>query len=425
MDSISSRRAVGLRMTWIISLETCVVLSLFAGLRQGNNSLGLTFEPTYAIVALTAVITTAQILSGTPLTRGGARMTYLGLLGALLLAMTATSSSSEIYARQKLLQLMLVVLPTFVVGSLVISSSALRVAKLVFAFFVAGLVAGALTSVEAVRSQDGGPLTAFGASYLALSRIAGSGVVVALAYVLLQPPGSVRRLWALAALWVLSVAMVVSGARGPFVAAVAVAVIPLAARLPDRGGSRLRRPVRRYLAVGLVALVCAFAVAMTGAAATLSRIGVLFDSQGDSALNASGRARVTFYEQSLTLWQARPFGYGIGAWPVVAGYGDVRLYPHNMILELGVEGGVIAVAFVVVLGAVAFRSLGRWRSLRSDSLRLTILMLLGYAFLSAMASGDLIDNRIFFMLLGVVGGFDSRLRLPTRQSVLVPVVAPS
>jgi len=83
-------------------------------------------------------------------------------------------------------------------------------------------------------------------------------------------------------------------------------------------------------------------------------------------------------------------------------------YPHNLILELGSEMGVVAAMAFLVLAFCAFRE--AIRQLRDplfrnnpivSSLVSTVLLLLVYVFLDAMVSGDINDMRFMWFVFGL------------------------
>src|ERR1700739_3712574 len=79
-------------------------------------------------------------------------------------------------------------------------------------------------------------------------------------------------------------------------------------------------------------------------------------------------------------------------------------YPHNLILELGSELGLLAAFSFLALAACAFREI--WKQLRDlrqsrNSPVLTVFLLLLFVFLDAMVSGDINDLRFMWFVLGL------------------------
>jgi O-antigen ligase len=106
-------------------------------------------------------------------------------------------------------------------------------------------------------------------------------------------------------------------------------------------------------------------------------------------------------------------------------------YPHNLILELGSEMGVVAAVSFLAIAFCAFREIIRqlWDPfLRTNPLVTTILLLLIYVFLDAMVSGDINDLRFMWFVFGlpfVLRNLASTLPVLTMQQVTrrVPAAA--
>jgi O-antigen ligase len=117
---------------------------------------------------------------------------------------------------------------------------------------------------------------------------------------------------------------------------------------------------------------------------------------------ASAQVRIVSAEKSIQLWESRPaFGVGLGGFPVLAGLGDTRDYPHDLILELLAETGLVGLLLFGMVIATAIRNLGPLRALRRDPLRMALLALLVYSFTNALVSGDLVDNRSLLAFAGL------------------------
>lgn len=88
------------------------------------------------------------------------------------------------------------------------------------------------------------------------------------------------------------------------------------------------------------------------------------------------------------------FGYGLGSYSILSGEGEGRWYPHNMILEIWVETGFIGVLLFSFFLIHTCR-----RHLRANPFAWLVLFL----FLNAMKSSSLVDLRLFFGFLALLG----------------------
>jgi O-antigen ligase len=79
-------------------------------------------------------------------------------------------------------------------------------------------------------------------------------------------------------------------------------------------------------------------------------------------------------------------------------------YPHNLVLELGSEMGVVAAFAFLALAFCSFREI-MWQLnaplLRRNTLVITAFLLLIYVFLDAMVSGDINDLRFMWFVFGL------------------------
>jgi O-antigen ligase len=102
------------------------------------------------------------------------------------------------------------------------------------------------------------------------------------------------------------------------------------------------------------------------------------------------------------LWLTAPLtGAGAGSFAYHYPANQLRVYPHNMLLELLSELGVIGLALWTVMLVIAFGGFikrGGWRR----SLSVVVLGFFTFAIANAMISGDIVSNRHVFTSLGLL-----------------------
>lgn len=116
------------------------------------------------------------------------------------------------------------------------------------------------------------------------------------------------------------------------------------------------------------------------------------------ASDASSMVRLALYQDAIHgIFDSLPaslFGYGIGSFGIETFGEDIRLYPHNMILEIWFETGFIGL--VIFTGWIVY--------LLAHTIRLPYKFisywLLVYFFLNLMKSSSLVDIRTEFAFLG-------------------------
>ena len=118
--------------------------------------------------------------------------------------------------------------------------------------------------------------------------------------------------------------------------------------------------------------------------------------------NKSVEMRQKRFFDAIRLWLAAPLiGVGVGGFAFYYPADQFRVYPHNMILEVLSELGIVGIALWLVMFAVAFWSLAmvhRWQM----PMVIIALGFFTFAFLNAMISGDIVSNRHVFTALGLL-----------------------
>ena len=245
-------------------------------------------------------------------------------------------------------------------------------------------------------------VTALGSNYIALARASGFGLLATLAFLL----PTERRLLAKLCLWVVAIlqtlAALSAGARGP-VLALAVSLLCFFA-LSVRGFPHLK--VERFSwRLGMVLFIALVLIGTVGQeifSTLFFRTQLLMTYLGESAVT-----RLHLYEEAFRLWASSPvWGVGTGGFAMaVTGSALVREYPHNIILELGAEIGLLGVLFFVAMICVAF-GIGfavLKKSTRIARVTARYLLIAGcFALWNAMVSGDINDNRMLFTLVGLL-----------------------
>jgi O-antigen ligase len=196
--------------------------------------------------------------------------------------------------------------------------------------------------------------------------------------------------------------LLVIGGRAPLIAAVMAGLVLLIGTRPRLG----RTPRQLLVQILAVIAACMIAVGIYQAAedrpvwelpSAVARMSALVED------GIQSNRRFYHYSQTLHYVDNNPWlGQGIGSWPVVVGYGDVRAFPHNILLEIWFELGLPGLLLFGALVATALAVLAPWRRLRASPMALLALALFISAAINASVSGDLNDNRLLFATLGLL-----------------------
>ena len=305
------------------------------------------------------------------------------------------------YGGRKALQLFLIGFWGFAGSALIIGGDENRFKKFCGAilFFSAWMViefVGLLTSENILEEWD------FSSNYLGFGRLVGLSVIVMVGMLIWGRFGRVvKGMLGLVSAFYISILMI-SGGRGPLLATLAAMIVPLVRDIRFlKTGLVVKRGVAAFAALlGLVLVGFIKVGNRFFGFTTIDRLwGLLEAGGGDSA-----QRRLWFFEKSWDLFFENPLlGHGMGSFGYLIGWGDVRIYPHNIVLETMVELGLVG---LVLLMAVVFSSLKGFsmKLLRLDILSALMIMFLVNSFFNASVSGDLPDNRLFFAFLGLCAG---------------------
>lgn len=235
-----------------------------------------------------------------------------------------------------------------------------------------------------------------------LGRDSAAGLLVAV-YFLLSHASRYARAVSLASLPLLAIALLASGSRGP-VLGLAVGLLSLVALT-----MRERRNRNRLLGV-----VAAFAAAVAVVPSFVPAHDIA-RSLGAFVLNGSGvssNGRSQLWHEAFSLFLRHPLlGAGTGSF---AALDPVKVYPHNVVLEVGAELGLVGV--LALLAALWVTSRGLIRVLRSMTPvaprvdTVLVLAFFGMSLVNALLSGDVRTNGALWLSMGLATGLTQRMR---------------
>lgn len=266
----------------------------------------------------------------------------------------------------------------------------------------------ALCLISAVLSVDAGlqllqgaegvsRLSAFGSNPIAFGRAMGA---IFLWCSMLGIEGRLHAGAAALGIGVSGVLLVASGSRGPLLTA--VGCLALAGLLYYRQDRRLQLRLALAGAAVAVALSVAWMLAPRGSEQRIEEL-----AQGQ--LGSSELTRLDAYERSLRLIAVHPEGVGWGGFASLVdqlGIGGAdRQYPHNMVIEVLLEGGWVAGGYLIALFAACGLRIARLPSTYENR---GLLVFFLFYLLNAMVTGDLNDNRHLFalMAMGLQAGWE-------------------
>jgi O-antigen ligase len=402
------------RLSWLVSFEMLFAVMLVPGFRTNTAdkfSLPVSLWIGAGALCFYGLVELARSWS---VPARAVSVVSVGFLFTVYATFTLLFSPSAIWGTQKAILLWVLNFSLLAFAALVVGRSRDRVIRLVVLTAAIGCAFAGILLPTALSFLNPLSPSLFGADYLTLSHWMGFGAIGVLAYTLLVGRGFAKRAVGTIVFTIIVSVMLTTGGRGPLLGlAVGTLVLLLGlAPSPTRRRSRVSVSFLRWTALIVIAFISITQLFGSRPLLTIERLDVLLTP----TRGASAQARIVLADDSIRLWETRPaFGVGLGGFPVLAGLGDRREYPHDLVLELLAETGLVGLLLFGLVLATAVRNLGPLRALRRDPLRMALLALLVYSFTNALFSGDLVDNRSLLAFAGlcVVGiGASARAESP-------------
>jgi O-antigen ligase len=252
------------------------------------------------------------------------------------------------------------------------------------------------SSSQATPNPEDADVTRIGAGWLI-----GMAILLLLFYRLVDSD-LLRKCLIAVTLPCLTAGLIASASRGAVVAvSLALIVCVVKAR---RGKSKL--PV---VVVGLLLIVCAgttyYFLRDKANGKYTGKIDELLDYAQGKSYSDSGRStahRLEFYTAAIDEIPERPFlGLGVGGWSIYYWDSDSRQYPHNILLEISVEEGLVGLIAFLAFQAIIYSDASALMRL-SGGRFVAFFGIFLFALIAAMFSGDLDDNRAIWLCAGLL-----------------------
>lgn len=392
----------------LLSFETVFALYFY------SNQLKLFFPPfpvdeTVVLGALSMPIGLAIIL------REGIYLRGLTIVAAGLLLFTWAAlgwgwSPSRSLAYQKLSYLFTFNLWCLVAGALIIAASRERTARflaflLILSMIIVGFGLHIYLAYGTFRFFGGFAFGAVARAYLSWGYVAANGAIIAFALVIFSRLLGLGQLVA-AGLFAMAVTFLLVGSgRGPLLSVVAACLVALAAGLPQFRHGRIDVPRWQLIGLVVVGLGAAYVIylAMTGTSfGTFGRFMKLLEEARNPDV-VEGPNRFVYYAKAIEYWLRAPIiGNGLASFSLLyAGFEAPGAHPHNIVLEMLSDLGLIGLALLLLFFWSGLRLLSRAR-LRVDGLLLCVLMLFTGRLLAAMISVEISGQQELFLFLGLL-----------------------
>lgn len=197
-----------------------------------------------------------------------------------------------------------------------------------------------------------------------------------------------------------------TGSRGPVVAMLILGLVGIATHLTRARAVnwRLMGAIVGLIVISFVVLSVAVAALPAQSTARFSALGDLVQDTFAGGLDSgsadvSTGGRIALFQLAVTLFQENPIlGVGTAGYealsPGILGPDAGAAYPHNALLQIATEQGLIGVALFVGIVAIALT-----RRLDPGGAALAIRAMFLFLLLEAMVSGDIFSDRTTWGLM--------------------------
>ncbi len=323
------------------------------------------------------------------------------------------------YGGQKALEFWLYTLPESMLIMHICSMGVQHVETMTRSIHFISYGAGLVGLIAGIRSGSAGRLSLPSGGANVFGRITAIGVLTGLGLCILsyqRDRSTPRRTASLVGTLGLLIISFLSGSRGAVISlTIAVSVMIFSEILFGRTskGYALKLGI-----IGLVGLSSAYVVA------SLLNPSIRYRFQLMLAADKGGSITVREYwfRESFALWTSRPIlGHGTGAFASLFGYGDVIAYPHNIIAEICLENGIIGLVLLVITMCnilLGYLNLVNDKDTTEDEVTMgsMSLGLVTFAFVGALVTGDLYDNRLIWVFGAMLTGIWNSVRF-SRHTV--------
>ena len=335
---------------------------------------------------------------------------YLFLIFGLLLGISYMYTASPDYGFRKILRFNTFAVTMFISPLLIIKSPTDSKRLLSYFYFLLVIIIGImlLQFVYFLKWGDFAIVLAYwnrisipGANPIQVSRYLAIGAAMMIALLIRNRPSESLHYFAI--LFVILLSIILSGSRGPLVSII-IGSIVYAILYERKHSSRIFG--YGILAIGtIITLLLVLPESLTQRFFDISQGSVIMTQQGVRRISTIA-TRYEFWSMSIQAWFSSItsffIGLGAGGFSSLFIWRDWHWYPHNLffeiIAELGLIGLVIGVLFIIKSYQIINKGIQRGSFTDHSALWVagTVVM-----FIAAQFSGDINDNRILWMFIGI------------------------
>lgn len=392
----------------LLSLEAVLVLTLHA--KHLKNLLPGTPIPEVLFYGGLSFAIGLWLILRQGIYRQGLPVVIAGLLLTAWLVASYGWSPSTIVAKENMPFILGINLWSVVAGACIVASSRERVLR----FLLLLVLLSTIISLNGLYIYlTHGDFRSFGygdadwgvRTYLAWSNIVASGTAVTIAIAAHTRFGSPKQAFALAILSIGFFFLMISSARGALLAVIVAGLVALFIDKPRISNGRILMSKTQLALLGVVTVLIGYIVYLLATGqptSTLTRLLRLFD-QADDPLQRLGPNRFDTFAAAYRAWLDSPIiGQGLaGSFNFLCGREINPCYPHNAILQMLADHGLVGLVLFLAFVAVGARRLSFAR-LREDPLLLALTLGFVTVLFHLMVASDTVTHYRLFLFLGLL-----------------------
>jgi O-antigen ligase len=389
----------------IFSFETLFILYVFAGQYKKEEM----FSQLNSLPDLTSLLFVASVAVGVfifivkkmEIKRESCYLSLIFLLFICYAGFSLSWSNSSEYGLTKTMYLGCQNFWNLIAAAFIIAPDEKRLRRFMFGIFLFSLIYVGMSITFLIDASTKGPIAFEGTNYDGIALVICTGIMVIMFYIIDPLQNKLAKITNLILCCIYFTILLFVGDRGYFIATVLAVFLLLFLHPTNPISSKNNTGISKgyFLLLIMFWLAIIIIIPLSGREpVTLSRLVLLSaPSKHGSSLN-----RLIYYKDAFIMWSQHPiWGCGIGSFPIREGWGDMRLYPHNFILEILAELGLVG---LLIFGFFLFYAVKMLLKnlFINYPLSLFVLLLFVVNFIDLFIGGDISDHRLLMVSLGLM-----------------------
>lgn len=391
-------------LSGILSFETLFLLYLFAGQYKREELLKQSFSPP----DLTPVLFVASVIIGVlifiinkmKISKQSFIMIFTFMIFICYTGLSLSWSKGNEYGTIKTIYLGFQNFWNLIAAAIIIAPDPKRLRRLMFGFVIVSMIYAGMALTFLLHSGSEGPIELSVTNYDGVSLIICTGIAVLICYIIDTSKSIINRVSSLVLCCIYFIILLFVGHRGYLISTV-FAMGAVVFIIPNTSNSFGNISINKRPIIIILLLLISFMVILPligNEPITMSRLALL----SEPSQHSSSSTRLMYYKEAFHMWAQHPlFGSGIGSFPIIIGLGDIREYPHNVILEILAELGLVGLLIFGLLLFFGLRILVK-NFFTNTPLTLFIFLLFTISFIESLFSSDISDHRLLILSLGLM-----------------------